>query len=38
MKKEQYQVPMIEELDSSLLVAGATGMSNPDPDDNGGDI
>ena len=39
MKKEQYQVPALEELDSKMIVAGdGQGVSNPDPDDNGDEI
>ena len=39
MKKEQYQVPALEELDSKMIVAGdGQGTSTQDPDDNGDDI
>ena len=41
MKKETYNAPVIEDVDSKMLVAGigtGTGMSTQDPDDYTGEI
>ena len=41
MKKEVYSTPVIEDVESKLLVAGigtGTGMSTQDPDDYTGEI